>query len=206
VKRKLGLAATAGALAVALTLGLTACGGSGDSTGVASLTDTSGQSATDGDGAATTAEQDPQEAALAFARCMREHGVDMPDPSANGGIQLNVGPDGDPEKVEEAQQACDHFLQNAGPQLSEEQQSAIQDAALAFAKCMREHGIDMPDPQFEGGRMTLQGGPENGMDPDDPKFQEAQEACQPIMDEAAREAGIPEPGEGPEVQRSGGGS
>ena len=64
-----------------------------------------------------------------------------------------------------------------------------QQAMLDFAKCMREHGIDIPDPQFgDGGRVTigLGGGPggEDGpstdgpaFDPDDAKFQEAQEAC-----------------------------
>ena len=32
---------------------------------------------------------------------------------------------------------------------SEEQQQEFKDAALAHARCMREHGIDMPDPTFD---------------------------------------------------------
>jgi hypothetical protein len=177
VKSKFVYGAAAAAAALALTLLVAACGGgSGDS-----------------DAAATPGKEDPQEAALDYARCMREHGVDMPDPDANGEIQLNVGPGDDMEKVEEAQKACDHILQNAGSRLSEEQQSVMQDALLKFAKCMREHGIDMPDPQFgEGGRVTQQGGPGAGVDPDDPKFQEAQKACEPIMEKARQEAGLPE--------------
>jgi hypothetical protein len=203
VKSKLIHAATVAGAALAVTLLVGACGGGGgDPEGVASLTDT-GQSGTGGDGAATTGKQDPQDAALDYAQCMREHGVDMPDPGPDGEIQLQVGPDDDREKVQEAQEACKDILQDAGPRLSEEQQTVMQDALLAFAKCMREHGIDMPDPQFgEGGMVTQQGS--TGMDPDDPKFQEAQEACEPIMEDARREAGLPN--ESPSLQRSGGDS
>jgi hypothetical protein len=36
--------------------------------------------------------------------------------------------------------------------------------ALAFARCMREHGVDMPDPQFEGNGAITQkvSGPTDG--------------------------------------------
>src|SRR5919197_272475 len=80
-----------------------------------------------------------------------------------------------------------------------------QEAMLAFAKCMREHGIDMPDPQFgAGGIVTQQGSSgDQGFDPDDPRFQAAQNACQPIVDKAARDAGLPKPA-GPSTNRSGG--
>jgi hypothetical protein len=49
---------------------------------------------------------------------------------------------------------------------------------LAFAECMREHGIDFPDPQFDGGAVMV-GGP--GIDPEDPEFQAAQEACGELL-------------------------
>jgi hypothetical protein len=53
-----------------------------------------------------------------------------------------------------------------------------QQAALAFAECMREHGIDMPDPQFdESGRVTQRIDADSGVDPGDPDFEAAQEAC-----------------------------
>ena len=57
---------------------------------------------------------------------------------------------------------------------------------LEFSECMRDHGIDMPDPQFEGegggGGMI-----EMTADPDNEGFQEAQEACQPILEGAMGE-------------------
>jgi hypothetical protein len=178
VKRKLGLVATVGMLAVAIVGVLAACGGSDDSDGVASLTDTSGQTTTDGSQGSRGGEQDQQEAALEFARCMREHGVDMPDP-VNGRFEFRGGPR-DQRKLEEAQQACQHILRDAAPPVDEEQEAEMREAALDFAKCMRQHGVDMPDPTFpEGGgvRMRMPEGAE-----DDPQFEQAQKVCEPILE------------------------
>jgi hypothetical protein len=203
VKSKLVHAASLATAALALILLVTACGGgNGNSEGVASLDGGSSQGTTAGDGATTSSQEDREEAALEWARCMREHGVDVPDP-VNGRIEVRAERE-NADKVQQAQEACGDILQNAAPPLSEEQEQAMEDALLAFAQCMREHGIDMPDPQRQEGGGFLTRMPEGAED--DPKFQEAQEACQPIVDEAAREAGLPEPEGGPEPQRSGGGS
>lgn len=188
--------------AVLMTLALVACGGGGDSGGVASLGGSNQGSST-----TTTNSSDPEQAALDYVRCMREHGVDMPDPTSGGGIRLRVHP-GEEAKVEEAQRACQSIMERAAPKLSEEQQSVMQDAALAFAKCMRGHGIDMPDPTFgKGGIIIQKNNGSRGQNPDDPKFKAALKACQPIVEEAARKAGLPPPGTaGPGLSRSGGDS
>jgi hypothetical protein len=177
-----------------------ACGGGGDSGGVASL---GGASGSDGDGTTTTASEDPEDAALAFVACMREHGVDMPDPDAGGGIRLTVHP-GERAKADRAQKACQPLLERVKPKLTEEQETAMQDAALAFAKCMREHGVDVPDPTFGEGGIVMMKRPtgQTGLDPDDPKFKAAQKACMPIVEEAARKAGLPQPEQ--RMNRSGG--
>jgi hypothetical protein len=202
VNRRFGVIATAGVLAVTLALVLAACGGSGDSGGVASLTDTAGQTTTNEDEASGST--DPEQAALEYTQCMRENGVDMADPGANGELRLEVRP-GERQKVEKAQRACEHLLEKARPKLSEEQQNAMQDALLAFAKCMRKNGIDMPDPVFgEGGKVTQRDSSGRGLNPDDPKFKKAEEACSPILDEGRRKAGLPE-GRG-SLRRSGGDS
>jgi hypothetical protein len=194
MKRTLGLAIAAGAIAVVLALALTGCGGSDDSDGVASLTDTTGQS-TGGDGQGSgdggDARRDREQAALDYARCMREHGVDMPDP-VNGRFEFK-NERRDQRKVEEAQQACQDILRDAAPPVDEEQEAEMREAALRFAKCMRQHGVDMPDPTFpEGGGMLMRM-PEGAED--DPQFDEAQKACQPILDAAQ-----------PEESSTGGGS
>jgi hypothetical protein len=183
VKQKLGFAIAVGLLAVALGLTLTACGGNGDSDGVASLSDTNGQS-TNGsqgsNGSGGTSAGDREQAALAYARCMREHGVDFPDP-VNGRFEFK-NQRGDQRKLEEAQKACQDILQAAAPQLSEEQEAEMREAAVEFAKCMREHGVDMPDPKFPEGGGVLMRMPRGSED--DPDFQEAQKACQSILNEA----------------------
>jgi hypothetical protein len=56
-----------------------------------------------------------------------------------------------------------------------------QDAMLAFAKCMRDHGVDMPDPEFgtSGGPAIQIGG--DGIAFDSPTFKAADEACRSIV-------------------------
>lgn len=173
MKRKLGPAIAVAVAALFIGLALAACGGGGDS-----------------DGAENSADQDRQEAALAYARCMREHGVDFPDP-VNGRFEFR-SQRGDEEKLQEAQEACADILEDAAPPVDEEQEAEMREAALEFAKCMRQHGVDMPDPTFPEGGGTLMRMPEGTED--DPDFEEAQRACQPILD-AARPDGSSDQGE-----------
>ena len=123
-----------------------------------------------------------REAALKFAQCMREHGIDMPDPKPGEGgrIQLMAGPgtaNTNQQQMDDAQEACRKHMESVRPpELSAEQEQKFKEQALEFARCMREHGIDMPDPQFQGGgRMTQR--MEEGIDPRSPRFQDAQEEC-----------------------------
>jgi hypothetical protein len=124
-----------------------------------------------------------RDAALKFARCMREQGLDFPDPKTDedGGIQIG-GPrvgDRDPAKMERAQKACQKHLDKIRPpKLSEEEQAQVKKEALAHSRCMRGHGIDFPDPEFpEEGGARVRIGPGSGLDPRSPKFQRAQKAC-----------------------------
>jgi hypothetical protein len=178
--RRPRLAVLVGALALAL--GVAACGGGGGSSaGVASLSGSNKPTATTTAG--PSSKQDMQQAALAFARCMRQHGIDMPDPKFDGnrvtqevrGGPGDKGPN-DP-KFKAAQQACNKYMPNGGqptrPSPQEQQQM------LAFARCMREHGIDMPDPNPNGGGIVVNGGNgRKGPKPDDAKFKAAEQACQ----------------------------
>ncbi|SFW62218.1 hypothetical protein [Amycolatopsis australiensis] len=110
-----------------------------------------------------------------FAKCMREHGVDMPDPKPAGdgkGMSIAIQGDGaDKGKIDAAQSACKHLMPNGGelkPPSAEELDKMRKDA-----KCMREHGVDMPDPDPSGkGTMRIGG---EGQDPK--KLEEAAKAC-----------------------------
>ncbi|NUW32953.1 hypothetical protein HTZ77_16140 [Nonomuraea sp. SMC257] len=60
---------------------------------------------------------DPQQRdkMLKFAQCMREHGIDMKDPSSDGRIEINVKPGTPEEKVKAAHEACKEFEPGGGP-------------------------------------------------------------------------------------------
>jgi len=138
---------------------------------------------------AQKAKANSDDAMLAFARCMREHGIDMPDPDtagAGGAVTIGGGPGSDQSKLDtemqkftDADKACRDQLGDAAPQKpSPKQQQEMQDQALAFSRCMREHGVDMPDPNFDGeGHVSMKIDGASGLDPSDPKFEAAQQAC-----------------------------
>ena len=192
-------------IALAASALLTACGAAAAndrevaSLSTAGVDDAPSDSTATSDATDTTGVTDPGEAALQFAKCMREHGIDMPDPqvSDEGGVMVAVGGPGqdgadapDPKDFEAANKECQHFMQDVVAGFdppSEEDQKKMQEQALAFAKCMRDHGIDMPDPQFGDGDGTFSislGGPNAGasddgpqIDPTSDEFKAASEAC-----------------------------
>ena len=202
--RRFRLPAAFAALAVAAG----ACGGA-KAGGVATLGDR-GTTTTVARQASAEAKQDFEDAMLEYARCMREHGVDVPDPQfesdGEGGGQFKVIAGG-PANIKDdaaftaAQTACQPIMDKAEqnmPRPSPEQEAKMRDDALAMARCMREHGIDMPDPTFDSdGRASIQfkkpvgdssgatgavsaGGGGVVVSPmDDPKFKAAMEACGP---------------------------
>ena len=138
-------------------------------------------------------EPSPEDARLAFADCMREHGVDIDDPEEGGGkFRIGRGPGagadavnekGDPvnAEFEEAMEACRDELPQMGEELTPEERAEMEDAMLAFAQCMREHGVDMPDPGENGGIVRIAPGEDGKGGPDDPEFQAAEEACEDLL-------------------------
>ena len=155
---------------------------------------------------ATDAQSD-EDGILAFAACMRDNGLEEfedPDIDADGGLTFGfrgLVEDGevDRDTVRTAMEACRIHLEGLSFAASDIDRTEIEDQMFEFAACMRDNGMDMPDPDFsgtpgEGGRGT---GPFTELDPDDPQFQEAMEACGDIF-----EGGFPV---GPGAGRRGGG-
>jgi hypothetical protein len=122
---------------------------------------------------------------LVYSQCMRAHGItDFPDPSAQGGIDLNGGPGSDlnpsSPQFKAANNACKSLLP---PQraMSPAQQAAARAQALKYSKCMRAHGIsDFPDPDAQGG-IALKPKPGGDLDPNNPLYKAADKACQHYM-------------------------
>ena len=189
---------SAAALVAALGLALAACGSPSDGESasgdeIASLDD---GAATDDSTPDATAESDdepvdPEEAFLEFAECMRDHGIDMPDPQIvseggeRGGAMVVEGGEGfDPndEEFREADEACSPIMEDARGsfEIDPEREAEMREQMLEFAQCMRDQGIDFPDPQFDGdGRVTMQveSGPGSGPDVDPEEMQAAAEEC-----------------------------
>ena len=191
---------------------LTACSANAAApNGVASL-ETDAPAA---DGSATpSASLDPEAAQLAFAECMRDHGINMPDPETSGGAgggAVQIGGRGENrDEFQAALEDCEQFLEQAGSFRGEPDPEML-DKMLEFAGCMREHGIDMPDPNSDGG-ITFQRNADGDsdsrisssagdIDPTSPEFQAAQEACRPILgDDFGPRNESSEGGSGPSVQ------
>jgi hypothetical protein len=164
-----------------LALTLAGCGGHGRKPGVATVGGTGKANPS------PTASVDPQTALLNFARCMREHGVDMPDPDSDGKVTIMASggsTSGNKTQVDAAQAACRQYMPNGGapPSMSPEELDQLR----KFAQCMREHGVQMADPDANNGGLSIAGGTGRtegspGLDKrqslDDPNFKAAQEAC-----------------------------
>jgi hypothetical protein len=125
-----------------------------------------------------------QQKMVAFAQCMRSHGVpDFPEP-AEGKLVMKGGPNSDlnpsSAQFQAAQKACRSLAPH--PTLNPAQSAQLQAQALKFSACMRSHGVpNFPDPQFSGGGVQLRIDKSSGIDPQSPQFQAAQKACQGQM-------------------------
>jgi hypothetical protein len=124
-----------------------------------------------------------EQAQLQFTRCMRDHGANVqdakPDTGGGGSTAFQIQGNGDKGALDAAMQACQKYMPKAGgPPPDPAQQQQMLDRALKFAQCMRQHGVNMPDPQASGdGKGIMQQGPDS-IDPKGKTFQEAQKACE----------------------------
>jgi hypothetical protein len=157
---------------LAALLMVAGCGGKSGDDGVATAGDGTGAKAS----ASAAAPKDQKEQALRHARCMRENGVpDYPDPKFNDKGGQSIDLDGvDQQNLEKAAQACRQYEPNGGEPTKLDAQRLEQ--LRAFAKCMRENGVEnFPDPTDQGIQAD---GNAPGMDPANPTYQAADKACQ----------------------------
>ncbi|RIQ22803.1 hypothetical protein DY240_13425 [Jiangella rhizosphaerae] len=122
------------------------------------------------------------EQALAFAECLRENGLDVPDPEPGqrggfGGFGGSgaLGDDVDEETFQAAMEACRGLAPTFDRErdLSPEQQEQL----LELTECLRDQGIDVPDPGAGG----FGGGTGLG-DVDRDELMAAREACREQLD------------------------
>ena len=113
-----------------------------------------------------------QSGPVAFAQCMRSHGVtNFPDPP-NGKFLIQGNIQSNPN-FRPAVQACQHLIGPGGASNGKGSSSQL----LAFAHCMQTHGVpQFPDPSSNGGIL---GG--SGIDPNSPQFQKALQRCRSLL-------------------------
>jgi predicted small lipoprotein YifL len=160
--------------ALALAGLLAACGSDGGSS--SGSDDVASVSGDDSDEQAQGDDQaDTEEELLDWVECMRDEGIDIPDPTRDEdgnlvidgpGIHLGGGdsegstssddeggggdePTVDPEEMDAAMETCGEPPALGPSDISEEDRQEMEENALEFAECMRDEGIeDFPDPDF----------------------------------------------------------
>ncbi|MFC5502604.1 hypothetical protein ACFPJ4_10185 [Lysinimonas soli] len=132
VKRKLSVLLIAPALLLAFTACASSPGGSSPSAG--------------GPSPRATSASDWR---VAFAGCMRDQGIDIPDPGTGGNSGTSID-SSNQDALLAAAKKCQAQL-GPMPALSQAEQDAqnaqLQKAMLAAAKCLRDNGVDVADPK-----------------------------------------------------------
>lgn len=117
---------------------------------------------------------------LAYARCMRKHGLPtFPDPDGNGIFETTAANRNDfhGPAYTSASSSCAHL---AGSAATAAQLQRSVTRALKYAACMRSHGITTFQASADGDqvRMGFQGG---GAEANSTRFLIAQRICKPLL-------------------------
>jgi hypothetical protein len=119
---------------------------------------------------------------LAFAHCMRSHGVpNFPDPNSSGQLDLS-GVNPQSPAFQTAANDCKSFGVGGTPKAIT-QTPQMQAAGLKMASCMRSHGV----PNYPDGPITRS----SGINESSPAFQRAFQTCRKYMSGAGQ---LPAPG------------
>lgn len=141
-------------------------------------------------------------AAVQFAQCMRAHGYQVADPTFDedglprfGGQPGGVVKNDDFDRIRRScLEPLNAALQAAGVPNKKE---INPDDLLGFARCMREHGIDIPDPTAEE-PLSI---PKTAFS--SPAWDPAKQACESLLPESWRTA--LDPPSGKNAKQPGGG-
>jgi hypothetical protein len=160
-----------------VVLGIAACGGSSNSSSSSTV-------AAAGSGPFSTARI---QARVDLAKCLRAHGVDVPDSvgtgaaAARAALSQLVAKYGLQGLVQKAQTYCKSVLDAAFPalNLNPAQLAQRRQQALKFVQCLRSHGVTgLADPTSNGTIGAGLGKALSTVDTNSPAFQSALKACQ----------------------------
>lgn len=176
-------------MVIALAVVAAACSSQEDNAHVASLetVSTTSVQATEDELLA-----EAEEAMLEYTQCLRDQGIDVGDPTigSDGSMQLppieftieSDGSEGDApdfSAFEEMIAPCEELLGGVGSIGSGTGDSGFEDALVEYTQCMRDNGVDMPDPDFSGSGGIIDLGTD-GMNGDG--FEAADAICRSIFE------------------------
>jgi hypothetical protein len=176
---------TAGAC---LALALAGCGG-GEEPGVATAA-TGGAKPTTSASVATSVVEEYVAGVRKYVQCMRDEGINLPDPDAKGRIDYTtVNRNGnlkrDPKFLSASEKCKDLLptvpdgLEDEGPPLTPEQIRY----AREYAKCMRANGQpDYPDPGADGHFPRTDTGNQNPTEQEAQAQFRASQICNPVLE------------------------
>lgn len=165
-------------LALVLAASAAGCGSGSSTPQVAAATSTSSPASSGGSvpasGGATSSPAAKDDHGVAWAKCMRSHGIAVSDPVAGGkGAQMLLPKSVDHSKADAAMKLCQKYLPDGGKLIKADPAVVAQERKMS--QCMRENGLPkFPDPNADGG-IELNGS--SGLDPKDPTFIKAQNKC-----------------------------
>ena len=167
--RALCIGALAGATVAAMLIA--GCGGSASGGSVAHINGSTN--------AKSSTNSKTKPSALAWARCMRSHGVpNYPDSNSSGYFHFSPssGINRQSPSFQSASTDCKSLSPAGTP--TGAQSSQVTEAGLKFATCMQHNGVDVPDPKTNGSGIIQGGG---NADPNSPAFQRARAKCSKFL-------------------------
>ncbi len=173
---------------LAVAVALAACGGGQATPGVATGRNVTATTNSSTSSVASADRGSKATGLLAYAACMRSHGVaNFPDPAGSGGIPkegvIQAERAVSNSQVLAAQNACRDLLPAGGSlsgQAVQRVDAAQQQDYLKVAACMRSHGISsFPDPTFPDGSVNFR--LPSSVDPGSSQFTRARQMCQKLI-------------------------
>ena len=114
--------------------------------------------------------QNTNDQMVKFAQCMRQQGIDIPDPQG-GKLDITVSGGADTKaKFDAALQVCQKYMPKEMPGGASDKD---RDHALKMVECLRKRGINALDPPPGSAAVQVEGKPG-----DQSKAEQAQQACQ----------------------------
>lgn len=125
--------------------------------------------------------------ALAYAQCVRSHGVPgWPDPDSQGQFEVDAPAmhiNMNSPTFASANRACAHLDPAFSSPLSSGERQKVLAQALKYVACMRSHGVTgMRDPEVKTHGVSL--GLPNNVDPNSPTVLAAEQACRTLQPSA----------------------